>query len=103
MYLNCCSTSSITPPQSSHGHFAPYPRPQPVYAPTHRSDDDSSSSGSGSPPHFEQQLHQMHQQQQQQQVPTLAAGATPADFARFWAPANVQGQKVGAYPMGFAM
>ncbi|EJD37793.1 hypothetical protein AURDEDRAFT_116684 [Auricularia subglabra TFB-10046 SS5] len=98
----------FTPPPSSHGQrFAPYPPapppPQPVQF---RSDDDASSvssaRSSGSPP---------TQTGQFDMPPTLAAGATPADFARFWAqpqqPATVnapfgQPNKVG-YPMGFAM
>lgn len=90
----------FTPPPSSHGQrFAPYPAaPAPVQQ--FRSDDDASSvssaRSSGSPP---------TQTGQFDMPPTLAAGATPADFARFWAPPPQQpfGQPKAGYPMGFAM
>jgi hypothetical protein len=138
-YGNTSPGVSGSPPHT--GQFAGYPRPgsqqsytrehqgnQFAHVPPHRDDDSTSgSSAGGSPPATG------HSQfssgggsfAAQQEVPTLAAGATPADFARFWAgtsPHHAQngvGQKMGMgmggqqamgmgapagfAPMGFAM
>lgn len=95
-----------TPPSSAHGvRYAPYPLA--------RYDDDgtsSSGSGGGSPPASAVPMplphhHAQHPQHPFEPVPALIAGATPADYARFWAPAGQtqqQPQRVG-YPMGYAM
>jgi len=105
------SRQGQTPP-TQQSYSREHQSSQFAHVPPHRDDDSTSgSSAGGSPPapghsQFSNGGGSFAAQQSQQEVPTLAAGATPADFARFWAgtsPHHAQNgvaQRMGGQPMG---